>query len=186
MRTKLYIAAIAFALLAAPAAAQEETPDEADPGPGLISSGSMIYGLETAYDNAAMNAGLKKAGNVAQERAAEARQASENNNTRGVEKAARELEKTADKAKDSDEEGINKAMQMMQETIQNAPNAQARHGMQTALQNMQEAQQKRQEGRQQADQQNRDAGSNQQERNPDQSNRSEDSGDNRTQESDRS
>ncbi|PSG99507.1 MAG: hypothetical protein BRC29_05315 [Nanohaloarchaea archaeon SW_7_43_1] len=171
METKLYIMTITFALLAVPAAAQEEAPDESEPGPGLISSGSMIYGLETAYDNAAMNAGLKKAGNVAQERAAEARQASENNDTKGVEKATKELEKTAGKAEGSDEEGIERAMRMMRETVRNAPNAQARQGMRTALRNMREAQQRRQERRQQG-------------RNPDRNNDPEDSGGGRNLESD--
>lgn len=162
MRTKLLIFATLFALLTSPALAQDqanvsETPEVS---PGLVGSGSPIYGLEVAIDNAAMRIGMKKAGNVAQERAAEARKASRNNNSKGVQRAAQALEKTANRAHEQDEEGINRAIKIMQETIENSPNEQARQGMQTALDNMRQAQQQR-EQRRETDQQPNQSNDNQ-------------------------
>lgn len=151
MRTKFVIGLIALSLLTLSAAAENDTSQEQamEKGPGMIGPGSFAYGLETAWDNAAVDIGLKRAGNVAQERAAEVRQAMERNNTKGVQRATRSLERTAEKAKERDKEGIERAIQMMNQTMQNAPNEEARQGMQTALNNMREAQQKRQEARDQ-------------------------------------
>lgn len=151
MKRKYLIGFIALSLTLMPAAAQNQSHQAAEVNPGLIGAGSPIYGLEVAYDNAAMNIGLKKAGEVAQERAAEARQAAQNNNTRGMQRAAQELQTVANRT-DVNDQGLNRAMQIMQETIQNAPNEQARQGMRTALENMQQAQQRRQEARNRAGQ----------------------------------
>lgn len=156
MKTQFVIAAIAASLLLVPAAtAQNQSQGAVEANPGLIGAGSALYGLEVAYDNAAMNVGLKKAGEVAQERASEAKQAAENNNTEGVQRAARNLQNVAERAQDTDEEGISKAMAIMNETIANAPNEEARQGMQTALENMKQAQQKREEARQKGNQTDR-------------------------------
>lgn len=152
MRIKFIIGLIALSLLTLSAAAENDTSQEQamEKGPGMIGPGSFAYGLETAWDNAAVDIGLKRAGNVAQERAAEVRQAMERNNTKGVQRATRSLERIAEKAQERDKEGIEKAIQMMNQTMQNAPNEQARQGMQTALNNMREGQQKRQEAREQS------------------------------------
>lgn len=162
MRTKLLIFATVFALVTSPVLAQDQANASENPevSSGLVGSGSPIYGLEVAIDNAAMRIGLKKAGNVAQERAAEARKASKNNNSKGVQRAAQALEKTANRAHEQDEEGINRAMNMMQETIENSPNEQARQGMQTALDNMRQAQQQREQRRETDQQPNRQANQN--------------------------
>lgn len=153
MKTKFVIGLIALSLLTLSAAAQNNTSQQQaiEKGPGMISPGSPFYGLEVAADNAAISVGLAQVSNVAQERAAEAKKATENNNTRGAQRAAQNLENVAKKAKDSDEEGITRAMSSMEEVIANAPNEEARQGMQTALSNMREAQQKRQNARQQGE-----------------------------------
>lgn len=151
MKSKVLIGLIALSFLTVSVSAQNSSNDNINQsierGPGMIGAVSPIYGLETAWDNAAVSIGIKSAGNVAQERAAEARQAQEKGNTRGIERATRNLQKIANKSKDSDEEGINKAMKTMEEVIANAPNDQARQGMQNALENMQKAQGKRNEAR---------------------------------------
>lgn len=150
MKTKFVIGLIALSLLTLSVAAENDTSQEQamEKGPGMIGPGSFAYGLETAWDNAAIDIGLKRAGDVAQERAAEVQQAMERNNTKGAQRATKNLERTAEKAQERDEEGIERAIQMMNRTMQNAPNEEARQGMQTALNNMKEAQEKRQEARQ--------------------------------------
>jgi hypothetical protein len=148
MKSKALIGLITLSLLAVPATAQNSTNNQSlERGPGLIGAGSPLYSLETAWDNAAVSIGLKKAGNVAQERAAEAKAAQENGNSRAVERATRSLENIAKKAGKNDEEGLNRAMQTMEEVIANAPNEDAREGMQKALENMRNAQDKREEAR---------------------------------------
>jgi len=101
MKTKFVIGLIALSLLTLSAAAENNTSQTQtmEKGPGLISTGSPLYGLEIAADNAAVNFGLAKAGNVAQERAAEAKKAIESNNTRGAQRAAQNLEKVSKNAK---------------------------------------------------------------------------------------
>jgi len=153
MKAKFIIGLIVLSLLTLPATAQNESSEtqKVEKSSGMISPGSPFYGLELAADNAAVSVGLSKVGNVAQERAAEAKKATDNNNTRGAQKAAQNLENVAKKAKDSDEEGLTRAISSMEEVIANAPNEEARQGMQTALNNMNEAQQRRQEARQRGD-----------------------------------
>lgn len=143
MKSKLPIILVALSVLALPVAAQNQSQNAS---PGMIAPDSAFYGLETAWDNAAVNVGLKKTGDVAQERAAEAQSMAEENNTKGVEKAANQMNKVAEKAKSDDAEGIDRAMTSMQDTISKmeqrigeAPNEEARQGMQTALENMQGA-----------------------------------------------
>lgn len=142
-------------LLSVPAVAAQS--NQLDKGPGLIGPGSPIYGLEVAMDNAALGLGLAKAGGLAKERAAEAVQAAERNNSKAAARAGEQLGKVAEKASENESEDIETAMASFQETmnkmeqrIEGAPNNQARQGMQTALENMknayrnmQEAQQKR-------------------------------------------
>lgn len=150
------VAGLALILIAAPAAAQNESSNANNKiNPGLVGPGSPIYGLEIAYDNAAMSVGLKNAGSVAQERAAEARKAMNNNNTQGAQRAAQALDNTASKAKEADSEGLTRAMEMMNQTIADAPNEQARQGMETALQNMREAMQRQEQARNRGNQTDR-------------------------------
>lgn len=144
--TTALVVAIAITMSGAAAAQNQSQNATVEANPGLIGAGSPIYGLEVAYDNAAMNIGLKKAGSVALERAAEARTAVERNDTRAAQRAVRNLERVANRSQSSeDEEGITRAISIMEETIANAPNEQARQGMQNALENMRQAQDRRQE-----------------------------------------
>lgn len=117
-----------------------------DVGPGMVGADSPIYGLEVAWDNAAVTVGLKNAGKVTQERASEAKEAISKNKTDAALKAVENAQKMANKSKAGDEEGVQRAMNSLQDTmtkmqerIQNAPNENAREGMQTALENMQGA-----------------------------------------------
>lgn len=141
MRT---ITVLAFVcLLAGTAAAQSGALDR---GPGVLGPESPLYGLEKAWDSAAVNMGLKNAGDVAQERAAEAQSMLEKGNPGAASRAAKDLQKIAGKATEKDQKGIQKAMTAMQDTmsqmqqqLQNAPNDNARQGITTAMQNMQDA-----------------------------------------------
>lgn len=118
-------------LLASGAAAQAQL----DVGPGMVGADSPLYGLETAMDNAAVSVGLAKAGGVAQERAAEARDAQEKNNTKAMQKAVDQMNAVAKKAKSSDTQGLEKASAVLNEVMAQAP-AEAQEGLQTALDNI--------------------------------------------------
>ncbi len=114
-----------------------------DIGPGMVAADSPFYGLELAWDNAAVTLGLKNAGDVTQERAAEAKDAVERNRTDAALRAVENAQKMANRSKAGDEEGVQRAMTSLQDTmskmeerIQNAPNEEAREGMQGALENM--------------------------------------------------
>lgn len=115
-----------------------ETQTTIERGPGLIGPQSPFYGLEVAYDNAAVNIGLKKAGAVAEERAAEARKAAENGNYQAAQKAAQNMNSIAQKASSDDVEGIQKAEAVLQSVIDQAPD-EAKQGLQTALDNVRQA-----------------------------------------------
>lgn len=128
-------ASLALILFAAPAAAQQQDPDV---GPGMVGPDSPIYGLEVAWDDAAMSVGLKRAGTVVQERAAEAQQMQERNNTEGMQRAAQEMSNVAERATADDTEGLQKAQSVLQAVMERAPE-EAQQGLQTALDNVQQA-----------------------------------------------
>ncbi len=130
------VLAAGLLVFAAPAAAQQ---DGQGPGPGLVGAGSPLYGLEVAMDNAAVSIGLARAGGVAQERAAEAQQAAENGDARGVERAARAMDGVAKKARSGDEAGLQRAESVLQEAMADAPQ-EAQQGLQTALDSVRSAQ----------------------------------------------
>lgn len=133
MKLKTAAMVVLFTLSTATVAAQSQ---ELDRGPGAISPSSPLYGLETAMDNAAVDIGLAKASNIAQERAAEARKAAEKGNYRGAQKAANQMSKVAKRAKSNETQGLEKAESVLQGVMENAPEA-AQQGLQTALQNVQ-------------------------------------------------
>lgn len=137
-----------------------------DVGPGMVGPASPVYGMEVAVDNAAIDIGLANAGGVAQERAAEAKQAVANNNSQAAERAATEAGQVAQRGENqADAEGIEKAMTSLQDTIatmetraEDAPNEEARQGMlaasenmKGALSNMEEAKQNSREAEGQSD-----------------------------------
>lgn len=129
-----------------------------DKNPGMVGAGSPLYGLEVAMDNAAVDIGMAKAGEVAKERASEASKAAENGKAKAAAKAGKNLARMANKTKGNESEDIETAMASFQDTmskmeqrIQNAPNENARQGMQKALENMQGAYQNMQEAKERAD-----------------------------------
>lgn len=104
---KKFVLMAALMVISIPmATAQSQT----DVGPGIVGVDSPVYGLEVAWDNAANRIGLKQAGEIAQERAAEARDAAERNKTRAAARAAQNTQKIAERARtEEDEEGIQRA-----------------------------------------------------------------------------
>lgn len=132
---KYALPAVALLLLAAPAAAQAT---DLDVGPGPIGPDSIFYGLDVALDNAGMTIGLTRAGTVAQERAAEARQMQERNDTGAMERAVREMNAVAQRASTGDARGLQKALVVLQEVRQRAPE-QARVGLDTAIGSLEQA-----------------------------------------------
>jgi len=122
-----------------PAAAAQESDIEASSG--WLSPESPLYGLEVAWDNAAVDIGMKKPGSVAQERASEAKKMAETNNTEGIEKAAENMNKVAKKASSEDSEDLQKAESVLQGVISEAPE-EAQEGLQKALENVQKAKQR--------------------------------------------
>lgn len=134
MRTKLVILIAASLVAALPMAAAQNASQNAEqgPGPGFVTPNSAIYGLEVAYDNAAVSVGLKKAEAVAQERAAEAEEMARRGNYKGAQKAADNMAKIAQKAKGNQTEGLRQAEQTLQRVMDNAPE-EAKQGLQNAL-----------------------------------------------------
>lgn len=149
MKIKFLAILTALLVLAMPILAQNSSSSqELDINPGVIGPESVFYGFETAWDSAAVDMGLKKAGNVAQERAYEAQRAQENGNSEAAQRAVKKMSKVAKKARgENDEEGVNKAMSIVQQTMAGAPE-EAKQGLQTALDNMKKAQQQRENSRQ--------------------------------------
>lgn len=125
----------AFAVMLLPFGAAQST----NSNPGLVSPNSPFYGLEVAVDKAAVGVGLASRGGIARERAAEAARMAEKNNTRGLEKAARQLENVAANANEKDAEGIDQAIQTLERVRENAPE-QAQQGLTNALENVRKAQ----------------------------------------------
>lgn len=142
MRRIALLALLATLLAAAPVTAQNATqPAELDVGPGMVAPDSPFYGLEVAWDNAAMSLGLARAGTVVQERAAEARAMQERNNSEAMQRAAREMSRVAERAREGDGEGLQKAAAVLERVMQRAPQ-QARQGLQTALDSVRGAQER--------------------------------------------
>jgi vacuolar-type H+-ATPase subunit H len=128
---------VSISLLGLPLAAAQQS-QNLDRGPGMISSNSPIYGLEVTMDNAAVSVGLAKADGVAQERAAEAKKTADKGNYKAAQKAAKNMEKVAKKAKGNQTEGLQKAESVLQGVMADAPE-EAQEGLQTALDNVRKA-----------------------------------------------
>jgi len=130
-RYLLYVLLACIALVPATAAPSAGL----DHDPGMIGAGSPLYGLEIALDNAAMNIGLKKAGNVAQERAAEAKKAQKEGNTKAAQGAADEIGKAAAQANDDDRHGLEKARNALEDVKTHSP-VEAQKGLDRAINNI--------------------------------------------------
>lgn len=140
--------ALTIILLSGFAAAQTT---DLDRGPGMIAPDSPLYGLETAFDNAAVSIGLKSAGGVAQERAAEARKMAEKGDYNAAEKAIRQMSTVAQQARSEDTEGLEKAESVLQELRADAPE-EAQQGLQAALDNVRSVRERAQQLRERAGQ----------------------------------
>lgn len=132
LKSVLFIALILFI---STTAAQSNQTAQKQYDSGWIDSGSPLYGMELAIDNAAISIGVKKASKVAQERVAEVEKASKRNNTKGMERATKAFENSAKKAKADETEEISAAEAALEKAIQNAPE-QAQQGLSTALENV--------------------------------------------------
>lgn len=152
-RTLLVVLAVALVFSGIGAAS---THGDLDKDAGMVGPASPVYGMDVAVNNAAISLGLANAGGVAQERAAEAKQAADNNNSQAAGRAAKEAGKVAQRGQNQqDAEGIDKAMTSLQDTIatmesraEDAPNGEARQGMLTASENMKGAMNNMEEGKQ--------------------------------------
>ncbi len=125
---------------------EPDVDDHPAASPGWILPDSALYGLAVAKDNMMMRAGLSSPGAIAEKRAAQAREMVERGNPDATTRASQEMYRAVDRAGPDDQERINRAMASfqdamtrMEQRIQDAPNEEARQGMQTALQNMQGA-----------------------------------------------
>lgn len=116
---------------------------------GMIGADSPLYGLELAFENAAIAIGLQNAGVVAQERVVEAREMLAAGKPEHAQKAVDNLAGIATMARASDAEGLNTAMTRMQELLVDAPDNNVTEGMRTALENMKQANQRIQDSREQ-------------------------------------
>ncbi|MDY6768629.1 MAG: hypothetical protein SVW02_00800, partial [Candidatus Nanohaloarchaea archaeon] len=128
------ILALIGLLIASAGAAQTRL----DVGPGIIGPISPLYGLEVAWDNAAMGIGIAKPGNVAQERAAEARAAIQRNNSEAAQRAAKNMNSVTKRATSGDTQGLQKAASILQDVMANVP-AEAQQSLQTAVENVERA-----------------------------------------------
>lgn len=116
--------------------AQDDIETTEEVSTGLFTPDSAFYGLETAWDNAAMSLGVSSAEKVGQKRAAEAQVMAEEGNYEAVERAVRGLENAA--ARSSEEsESIQNAVTKIEQVMQDAPE-EAQEGLQTALDNVEE------------------------------------------------
>lgn len=143
MRKSIVLATLVIALGAGLAAAQDVETQETNQtqdriaNAGMITPDSAFYGLETAWDNAGMAVGLKKPGDVAKERAAEAEKMAEEGNYEAAQRAARNMNRAAERGGQDDVEGIKQAESVLQRVMENAPE-EAKQGLQKAMKNVRE------------------------------------------------
>lgn len=138
---KRYVILIAFLLtitvgLAGAQGANETGNSDRIANTGLFTPDSALYGLDTAWDNAGMAVGLKRAGDVAKERAAEAQAMAEKGDYESAQKAMDKMNSVAKRAKEEESEDIRQAESVLQGVIDDAPE-EAQQGLQTAMENIQ-------------------------------------------------
>lgn len=126
--------AISVVLLSGMAVAQSA---EVEPEPGIIGADSPLYGIDVAYDNA-----FKEDGAVAFERASEYSVAQENNQTRAMERAEKQLNNSVAKvASSNNTEALGKAQAVIEQVRQRTPD-QANKGLDNAIQKTRNAKNK--------------------------------------------
>lgn len=129
MKTRLL--AVSLILLAGVSSAQTQD-FSLDTDPGLVKADSPIYGLEVAFDNALVSAGLASPGDVAFERASEVAVASERNNTEAFEDAVERFGSVADRADNGHRERLEQAERVLGNVSERVPE-EAEFGIQNAL-----------------------------------------------------
>lgn len=111
-----------------------------DKGPGFVTPDSPFYRVEVIVDNVAVSVGVMKAGDVAQERAAEAKTMQEQGKPKAAQRAAAaasEAVKAAGKGSSNTTTGIDKAIKTLNDVKSNAP-PEARDGLTTAIDSLQQ------------------------------------------------
>ena len=107
MDEKLLVLLTSITLLTGFSVAQ---PGDVESRPGFIKPGTAIYGLDVAFDDAAVNLGLRDRGDVAYERASELGYAYENNlSEQQRERVQNQLKKVAQVASSNETTGLEKA-----------------------------------------------------------------------------
>jgi len=108
---------------------------EEDLPTGWFTPDSSLYGLEVAFDNAAMGIGLSNADNVLEKRMNEATVMSNQGNNEAAERA---IESSASAASSASENATANAQESLQGVLDNAPE-EAREGLQNAMDNVERA-----------------------------------------------
>jgi len=115
-----------------------------DVDPGLVDASSPVYGLDVAFDNAAVQLGVRDSGDVAFERASEVSVALERNDSEAVNHSLRELNDVAEAAT-GNSTGLDKAQRVLTQ-VRERVSEQARSGIDEALGNVRRAKERMPEG----------------------------------------
>lgn len=118
-----------------------ETVNGVEVTPGLTTPDSVFYGVELAFDRAAMAVGLRSSSDIAKKRAAEAHQMAKENNTAAVNRAVKEMNAVIEQTPAEEADALATAATVLEEVKAEAPEA-AQPGLAEAQQNIQKARQK--------------------------------------------
>lgn len=99
---------------------------------GSVDASSPLYGLEVAFEQAAVAAGIQDAGEVALERADEADKASQAGDHQAATTAAQSLQNIAEQADERHEEELDTALQTLKDVKERTPD-EANKGLETAI-----------------------------------------------------
>lgn len=139
MRKLVVIAVLTGVLLGLTAAHEGETHNASSQTdtvkPGVVTPDSSLYGLEVAWDSVAVSLGLTTAGDVVQERAAEAQAMAEKGDTEAMQRAVDDLTKVAQKATAEDLHGIETA-EVILDTLMETASTETQTGLQTAIEGL--------------------------------------------------
>lgn len=143
MKRKFALATTVLALMMGSVAAAHtaDVRQDVEPRPGIVDASSALYGLDVAFDNAAVQLGLRNQGDIAFERASEVSVAVERNNSEAVNRSLRELNDVAEAAQ-GNSTGLVKAEQVLNQ-VRERVSEQARKGIDEALGNVNRAQERR-------------------------------------------
>ena len=118
---------ITMAIVFVPLASAQSMEETADRTPD-----EFLYGADVFMDEVGMTLGTRNVSDVAEERAAEIHIMAQENNEEGIEKASKNLNQVAKRARNQ-----NKGLSKAQEILENVPaNEDASKGLQTVKQNV--------------------------------------------------